>query len=85
MIPANIKVVTVLPAYNAAKTLNRTLDEIPPEFRQYIILIVDASKDNTVELAMQAGLHVFQHEKNKGYRANQKTCYQKALEAGAVQ
>ncbi len=83
MIPDNIKVVIVLPAYNAAKTLNRTLDEIPEEFRQYIILVDDASKDNTVELARQAGLHVFQHEKNKGYGANQKTCYQKALEAGA--
>jgi glycosyltransferase involved in cell wall biosynthesis len=79
MLPENIKIVIVLPAYNAAKTLNRTLDEIPQEFRKYIILVDDASRDNTVELAKQAGLEVFQHEKNKGYGGNQKTCYQKAL------
>jgi glycosyltransferase involved in cell wall biosynthesis len=83
MHPENIKIVIVLPAYNAAKTLNRTLDEIPQEFRKYIILVDDASSDNTVELAKQAGLNVFQHERNKGYGGNQKTCYQKALEAGA--
>jgi glycosyltransferase involved in cell wall biosynthesis len=83
MLPENTKIVIVLPAYNAAQTLNRTLDEIPQEFRKYIILVDDVSRDNTVELAMQAGLHVFQHEKNRGYGGNQKTCYQKALEAGA--
>ena len=83
MLPDNKKIVIVLPAYNAAKTLNRTLDEIPQEFRKNIILVDDASRDNTVELAKQAGLNVFQHERNKGYGGNQKTCYQKALEAGA--
>src|SRR5829696_161131 len=83
MLPDNIKIVIVLPAYNAAHTLNRTLDEIPQEFRKYIILVDDASKDNTVEIAKRAGLQVFQHEKNQGYGGNQKTCYQKALEAGA--
>ena len=83
MLPDNKKIVIVLPAYNAAKTLNRTLDEIPQEFRKNIILVDDASRDNTVELAKQADLNVFQHERNKGYGGNQKTCYQKALEAGA--
>jgi glycosyltransferase involved in cell wall biosynthesis len=83
MLPENIKIVIVLPAYNAAKTLKRTLDEIPEEFRRYIILVDDASRDNTVELAKQAGLNVFQHKRNKGYGGNQKTCYQKALESGA--
>lgn len=77
------KVVIVLPAYNAAKTLQRTLDEIPPEYRQHIILVDDASQDNTVELAKQAGLIVFRHEKNRGYGGNQKTCYREALKIGA--
>lgn len=83
MIPEDIKIVIVLPAYNAAKTLNRTLEEIPLEFRRHIILVDDASQDDTVELAKQAGITVFQHTKNKGYGGNQKTCYQKALEAEA--
>ncbi|HSO12757.1 MAG TPA: glycosyltransferase, partial [Anaerolineales bacterium] len=83
MIPDNIKIVIVLPAYNASKTLIRTLDEIPQEFRKNIILVDDASRDNTVELAKQIGLNVFQHTRNKGYGGNQKTCYKKALEADA--
>ena len=83
MLPDTIKIVIVLPAYNAAKTLNRTLDEIPQEFRKHILLVDDASTDNTVELAQQAGITVYRHEKNKGYGGNQKTCYLKALEAGA--
>ncbi len=77
------KVVIVLPAYNAAKTLLRTLEEIPPEYRQDVILVDDASTDNTVEVARQAGLMVFQHEKNRGYGGNQKTCYREALKMGA--
>jgi glycosyltransferase involved in cell wall biosynthesis len=77
------KVVIVLPAYNAAKTLQRTLEEIPPEYRENIILVDDASTDNTVEMARQAGLMVFQHEKNRGYGGNQKTCYREALKIGA--
>lgn len=76
------KVVIVLPAYNAAKTLQRTLEEIPPEYRENIILVDDASTDNTVEVARQAGLMVFQHEKNRGYGGNQKTCYREALKIG---
>lgn len=73
----------VLPAYNAAKTLHRTLDEIPTEFRKHIILVDDASKDNTAELAREAGLTVFVHPKNRGYGGNQKTCYTESLLAGA--
>lgn len=73
----------VLPAYNAAKTLMRTLNEIPSEYRQNIILVDDASKDNTVEIAQEAGLIVVAHPKNKGYGGNQKTCYTEALSRGA--
>ena len=83
MNPDSCKVVIVLPAYNAAKTLQRTLDEIPIEYRRHIILVDDASRDNTVELAKRAGLAVFQHPKNRGYGGNQKTCYREALAMGA--
>ena len=76
-------IVIVLPAYNAEKTLLRTLAEIPQEFTRTIILVDDASKDNTVAVAQKAGLLVFQHEKNLGYGANQKTCYQQALSLNA--
>lgn len=78
-----MKIVIILPAYNAEKTLMKTLDEIPPEFRQHIILVDDASKDRTSEIARQAGLMVFQHPVNRGYGGNQKTCYEKALGIGA--
>jgi glycosyltransferase involved in cell wall biosynthesis len=73
----------VLPAYNAAKTLMRTLQEIPRAYRHNIILVDDASKDNTVEIAHKAGLQVIVHEHNLGYGANQKTCYSQALASGA--
>ncbi len=73
----------VLPAYNAARTLTRTLDEIPPDYRDHIILVDDASTDNTVEVARKAGLIVIAHEKNRGYGGNQKTCYTQALKNGA--
>ena len=76
-------IVIVLPAYNAAKTLLLTLKEIPDDFHKYIILVDDASQDNTVEIAKKAGIKVFQHEKNLGYGANQKTCYDEALALGA--
>lgn len=77
------KIVIILPAYNAEKTLLSTLAEIPPAYREHIILVDDASKDGTVELARQAGLLVFQHPTNRGYGANQKTCYREALAIGA--
>ena len=77
------KIFVVLPAYNAEKTLQRTLSEIPTEYRENIILVDDCSKDRTVELAREEGLIVYCHEKNKGYGANQKTCYAHAIEKGA--
>jgi len=77
------KIVIVLPAYNAAQTLTRTLEEIPNEFKQHIILVDDASNDNTVEVAKQAGLSVFEHDRNRGYGGNQKTCYREALKLDA--
>jgi glycosyltransferase involved in cell wall biosynthesis len=79
----DLNIFIVLPAYNAAKTLKRTLDEIPPEFRKNIILVDDASKDETAEMARQAGLTVFVHSQNRGYGGNQKTCYTESLAAGA--
>jgi glycosyltransferase involved in cell wall biosynthesis len=77
------KIVVVLPAYNAAKTLQRTYDEIPFDIVDEVVLVDDHSKDNTSEVAKQIGIkHVIRHEKNKGYGGNQKTCYDKALELG---
>ncbi len=78
-----MKTIVVLPAYNAANTLKITLDDIPKDCIDDIILVDDASTDNTVEAARLLGLKVFAHQKNKGYGGNQKTCYQKALESGA--
>jgi glycosyltransferase involved in cell wall biosynthesis len=76
-------IIIVLPAYNAAKTLVRTIEEIPPEYAKQVILIDDASQDNTVAIAKSMGLPVFCHDRNKGYGANQKTCYREALAMGA--
>lgn len=73
------KVVIVLPAYNASKTLKRTLVEIPPIYAALIILVDDASTDNTVEIAKEAGIQVFQHQINRGYDGNQKTCFKHGL------
>ncbi len=77
------KIVIVLPAYNAAKTLETTLNAIPQGIADDIILVDDASKDNTVEVARRLGLKVFVHPKNRGYGGNQKTCYREALAVGA--
>jgi glycosyltransferase involved in cell wall biosynthesis len=79
----NPKIVIVLPAYNADKTLCKTLAEIPEEYKNNIILVDDYSQDNTVNLAKSIGLTVFSHNRNMGYGANQKTCYFHALEMGA--
>jgi glycosyltransferase involved in cell wall biosynthesis len=73
------KVAIVLPAFNAERTLLRTLAEIPPGYKENIILVDDASTDKTVQLAKEAGLIVIVHEKNRGYGGNQKTCYKNAL------
>ncbi len=75
------KVVVVLPAYNAAKTLEKTYREIPFDLVDEVILCDDNSRDNTAELATSLGIqHVIVHEKNKGYGGNQKSLYNKALE-----
>ena len=78
------KIAVVLPAYNAEKTLELTINDIPEEYRQNIILVDDCSQDKTVEIAKKIGLKkIFVHEKNMGYGANQKTCYREALKTGA--
>ena len=78
------KVVVVLPAYNAAKTLRQTYDEIDRLVVDEVILVDDASKDDTIAVAREIGIqHIIRHEKNKGYGGNQKSCYNKALEIGA--
>jgi glycosyltransferase involved in cell wall biosynthesis len=78
------KIVIVLPAYNAALTLEQTYKEIPFDIVDDVVLVDDASKDNTSEVGAKLGIkHVIRHEKNKGYGGNQKTCYKKALELGA--
>lgn len=78
------KIIVVMPAYRAALTLERTYREVPFDLVDDVILVDDASPDNTVEVARQLGIrHVIRHDKNKGYGGNQKTCYAKALELGA--
>src|ERR1700720_1589872 len=77
------KVVVVLPAYNAARTLRRTVEEIPREIVDEVILTDDASRDNTSELALELGLITIRHDHNRGYGSNQKTCYTAALARGA--
>ncbi|HTZ59048.1 MAG TPA: glycosyltransferase family 2 protein [Acidobacteriaceae bacterium] len=77
------KVVVVLPAYNAAKTLRRTVDEIPREIVDEVILTDDASRDNTSDLSLELGLITIRHDRNRGYGGNQKTCYAAALDRGA--
>ena len=73
------RITVVLPAYNAEKTLRRTVEQISREIVDDIILTDDASQDNTFELATELGLHVIRHERNLGYGGNQKTCYAAAL------
>lgn len=79
----NKKVVVVLPAYNAAKTLLSTIQEIDKTIVDDIVLVDDRSQDNTLAVAKELGLKTIQHEKNLGYGGNQKTCYKTALELGA--
>ena len=77
------KVVVVMPAYNAGRTLRMTYDELPKDTVSTVILVDDGSTDTTLEIARQLGLEVFVHDRNYGYGANQKTCYAEALRAGA--
>lgn len=79
----NKKIVVVLPAYNAEKTLQKTLDSIPKDYVDDVLLVDDCSKDSTVKLAKSLGIKTFVHEKNLGYGGNQKTCYREALKLGA--
>jgi glycosyltransferase involved in cell wall biosynthesis len=80
---AGKKIVVVMPAHNAAKTLSRTVSAIPPEWVDDIILVDDKSSDDTVTLARGLELHVLWHPHNVGYGGNQKTCYLEALQRGA--
>ncbi|MFN4915525.1 MAG: glycosyltransferase family 2 protein [Sphingomonadales bacterium] len=78
------KIVVVLPAYNAGKTLEQTYREIPFDIIDDVILVDDASKDNTSQIARELGIgHVVVHKNNRGYGGNQKTCYDTARELGA--
>lgn len=78
------KVVVVLPAYNAERTLERTYQELPFDIVDEVVLVDDASEDGTVALGRRLGIkHILRHEKNRGYGANQKACYRKALALGA--
>jgi len=78
------KIVIVLPAYKAAKTMERTYNEIPFDIVDDVVLVDDNSPDNTVEEGLRLGIkHIIKHETNKGYGGNQKSCYRKALEIGA--
>ncbi len=77
------KIVAVLPAYNAEKTLAATLADVPIGSVDEFLLVDDGSQDNTVQVAREMGLHVLQHPKNRGYGGNQKTCYRWALDQGA--
>jgi len=80
----NKKIIVVLPAYNAAKTLQKTVEEIPFDVVDEVIITDDCSNDNTIEVAKKIGIqHIISHDKNKGYGANQKSCYKKAFELNA--
>ena len=79
----NSKVVVVLPAYNAEKTLESTYREIPFDIVDEVILVDDDSKDNTVDVAKKLGIRVIKHDRNLGYGGNQKTCYSIALKQNA--
>ena len=77
------KIVVVMPAYNASRTLRQTYDEVPFEVVDEVLLVDDASSDETVALARELGLTTFLHERNLGYGKNQKTCYREALKRDA--
>jgi glycosyltransferase involved in cell wall biosynthesis len=77
------KVIVVMPAYNAAETLERTFRDIPSGTYDEIILVDDNSKDNTAEISRSLGIHTIVHTDNRGYGGNQKTCYTEALKRGA--
>jgi glycosyltransferase involved in cell wall biosynthesis len=78
------KIIVVMPAFNAESTLEKTFNDIPEGFVDEVILTDDGSSDRTVETARQLGITVICHNENRGYGANQKTCYEEALERGAT-
>ncbi|MDD2903966.1 MAG: glycosyltransferase family 2 protein [Syntrophales bacterium] len=80
---AGKKVLVVMPAYNAALTLERTFQDIPMDIVDEVLLVDDASHDETLEVAQRLGIRCFLHERNLGYGRNQKTCYTEALKLGA--
>jgi glycosyltransferase involved in cell wall biosynthesis len=77
------KLIVVMPAYHAEKTLRRTFEELPHEYVDDVILVDDASSDRTAAVAMELGITTIVHTENRGYGANQKTCYREALRMGA--
>lgn len=77
------KIVVVMPAYNAERTLQRTYQELPHDIVDHVVVVDDASKDNTAAVARSLGLEVIIHPQNRGYGGNQKTCYTRALDLGA--
>lgn len=77
------KIVVVMPAYNAARTIEQTFREIPLDLVDEVLVTDDASQDETVAVALQLGLRTFVHPRNRGYGGNQKTCYAEALRLGA--
>jgi glycosyltransferase involved in cell wall biosynthesis len=77
------KIIVIMPAFNAEKTLGMTYAEIPLDIVDEVILVDDASEDNTVLLARELGIQVLRHDRNLGYGGNQKTCYHEALKRGA--
>ena len=83
MSPSKPKVVVVMPAYNAAKTLHMTYADLPQNVVDLVIVVDDGSSDETARIARDLGLELFIHDRNYGYGANQKTCYREALRAGA--
>jgi glycosyltransferase involved in cell wall biosynthesis len=82
-VSAASRVVVVMPAYNAAKTLSQTVGLIPRDVVDHLVLVDDGSRDATVQLARELGIDVVPHHHNAGYGANQKTCYTMALQLGA--
>ncbi|HLD48578.1 MAG TPA: glycosyltransferase family 2 protein [Desulfobaccales bacterium] len=80
---AGKKVLVVMPAYNAAQTLERTYQDIPFDVVDEVLLVDDASRDETVKVARRLGIRCFLHDRNQGYGGNQKTCYTEALKLGA--
>jgi len=81
--PTHPRVIVVMPAYNAGRTLRLTYEELPKDTISTVILVDDGSTDATLEIARELGLEVFVHNRNYGYGANQKTCYTEALRARA--